>query len=92
MRRSGDDFVVVVLNFTPVPRYDYRIGVLADGIYRELFNSDSHYYDGSNLGNAGAVISESLPWMGQENSLSLTLPPLAGIVLRRDRCQTYVDE
>jgi len=88
-RQCDDDFVVVVLNFTPVPRHDYRIGVPVDGTYRELINSDSHHYGGSNLGNSGAVISEPVPWMGQKYSLSLTLPPLAGIVLRHDESQRH---
>ena len=54
MRRARDGaFVVVVLNFTPVPRHNYRIGLPAGGRWREIFNSDSAYYSGSNVGNAG---------------------------------------
>ncbi len=82
-RRKGDaDEVVVVLNFTPVPRTEYRLGVPRAGVYRELLNSDSSYYAGSNTGNAGDLITEAVPWMGHAQSLCLTLPPLAGIVLR----------
>ena len=82
LRRSGDDFVLVIFNFTPVPRHDYRIGVPLAGLYEEIFNSDSTYYGGSNVGN-GPLRSEDTPWMGRPHSLSLTLPPLGGIVLSR---------
>jgi 1,4-alpha-glucan branching enzyme len=80
MARDGS-FVVVALNFTPVPRHGYRIGVPQGGAYRELLNSDSRHYGGSDMGNAGAVHAEPIPWMGLPHSLGLTLPPLAGIVL-----------
>jgi 1,4-alpha-glucan branching enzyme len=80
VRRSAESFVLVVLNFTPTPRYNYRIGVPCAGLYQEIFNSDSMYYAGSNVGNS-AVHSETMAWMGQAHSVSLTLPPLAGIVL-----------
>ena len=81
LRKDGDRFLVVILNFTPVPRENYRIGVPHSGGYREIFNSDSQYYNGSNLGNGGTIYSEATPWMNRAHSLSLTLPPLAGIVL-----------
>ncbi|GAB1393399.1 1,4-alpha-glucan branching protein GlgB [Rhodocyclaceae bacterium] len=77
------EMMVVVLNLTPVPRHGYRIGVPA-GEYREVLNSDSAYYGGSNLGNGMAPLTaDAHPWMGREASLSLTLPPLAAIVLAR---------
>ena len=81
LRKDGDRILVVILNFTPVPRTGYRIGVPRSGSYREIFNSDSEYYYGSNMGNGGTIQSEGVPWMNRECSLSLTLPPLAGIVL-----------
>ncbi len=84
LRKSADGFVLVVLNFTPEPRYHYRIGVPSPGTYREIFNSDSLYYGGSNLGNSGDLHSEALPWMGREHSLLLTLPPLAATVIALD--------
>jgi 1,4-alpha-glucan branching enzyme len=85
VRKSDDEFMVVVLNFTPVPRHGYRIGVPAGGGYREVFNSDSEYYAGSNLGNGPHPLhAEDLPWMGRPYSLAVTLPPLAGIVLKPD--------
>jgi 1,4-alpha-glucan branching enzyme len=71
----------VVLNFTPVPRHDYRIGVPRAGFYREALNSDSGYYGGSNVGNSGGITAEPVPWMGQGQSVRLSLPPLAGVVL-----------
>ena len=82
VRRSEDQFVVVVVNFTPQPHHGYRIGVPEAGEYREIFNSDSELYAGSNMGNgANLLISEELPWMTRSYSLSLTLPPLAAIIL-----------
>ncbi len=82
LRKDGDGFVAVALNFTPVPREGYRIGVPSPGRYRELFNSDSTDYAGSGMGNAtGFLETQEIPWMGRPQSLVVTLPPLAGIVL-----------
>ncbi|MFP4609967.1 MAG: 1,4-alpha-glucan branching protein GlgB [Thiohalophilus sp.] len=81
LRKSDDRFVVVILNFTPVPRYDYRIGVPQAGRYREIHNSDSQFYAGSNVGNQGELHTTGTSWMGRPDSLSLTLPPLGGIIL-----------
>ncbi|OQX35035.1 MAG: 1,4-alpha-glucan branching enzyme, partial [Candidatus Sedimenticola endophacoides] len=84
-RKARDgSFVVVVLNFTPVPRENYRIGVPQPGRYREILNSDSRHYDGGNIGNAGLAQSEGIAWMDQAQSLELTLPPLGAIVLQRE--------
>jgi 1,4-alpha-glucan branching enzyme len=77
----GGEAVVVAFNFTPVPRNRYRIGLPFDCAYREILNSDSHYYGGSNLGNAGQIHAEQIPWMGQPFSAEIELPPLAGIML-----------
>jgi len=83
LRKTGDDFVIVVLNLTPVPRPGYRLGVPKPGAYTEVFNSDSAFYAGSNMGNAGEpMVAEEMPWMGRPYSISLTLPPLAGIILK----------
>jgi len=82
LRKDDHGFVVVVLNFTPVVRHNYRIGVPTPGYYRELVNSDSAHYGGSNIGNGGGVNSEPIPWMGQPHSIELVLPPLAGLILR----------
>jgi 1,4-alpha-glucan branching enzyme len=75
------DFLVVVLNFTPVPRTNYRIGVPLPGAYREVLNSDSEHYGGSNVGNLATVTAGDTPSMGLPYSLDLTLPPLGGIIL-----------
>ncbi len=78
--RNGET-VVAAFNFTPVPRHRYRIGVPFDCAYREIFNSDSHYYGGGNLGNSSEIHAEPLSWMGQPYSVEIELPPLAGIML-----------
>ncbi|MBE0469525.1 MAG: 1,4-alpha-glucan branching protein GlgB [Methyloprofundus sp.] len=80
-RKTEDQTLIVILNFTPVPRENYRIGVPRAGTYHEIFNSDSEYYAGSNSGN-GYIVSENTPWMNQDQSVNLTIPPLAGIVLK----------
>lgn len=85
--RKGDDgeIMIVVLNLTPIPRPEYRVGVPLAGNYREVFNSDSVFYGGSNTGNGMHPLSaEAMPWMNRSHSLLLTLPPLAGIVLNYD--------
>ena len=74
--RDPRDFVVMVFNFTPVPRDGYRIGVPEPGYYAELLNSDSALYGGSNVGNGGGVDSEPMPAHGFDQSLRLTVPPL----------------
>lgn len=82
-RASGtDDFAVIVCNFTPVVRPTYRVGVPRSGEYLEILNTDSAYYGGSNVGNAGRVIAEQIAAHGHPQSLTLTLPPLATLVLR----------
>lgn len=73
-------FVLIVLNFTPVSRCNYRLGVPVAGNYREIFNSDSVYYGGSNVGNLGSIGSVPEPWMGFSDSIAITLPPLAGVI------------
>jgi len=83
VRRNDDQFVVVVINLTPQPHHGYRIGVPEAGRYREIFNSDSEIYSGSNMGNGGgALLADEFPWMNRSCSLSLTLPPLAAVVLQ----------
>jgi 1,4-alpha-glucan branching enzyme len=80
LRKAADVHVVVILNFTPVPRPGYRVGVPAAGRYRELLNSDSRYYGGSDVGNP-LVPTEPVACMGHAQSIVVTLPPLGGIVL-----------
>jgi 1,4-alpha-glucan branching enzyme len=74
--------VLAVCNFTPVPRLRYRIGAPRAGVWREILNSDSELYGGSNLGNGGWIETSSTPLHGQPFSLELTLPPLATVLLR----------
>jgi len=77
--RRGDDgtSILVVCNFTPVPRTNYRVGVPHGGYWRELLNSDATIYWGSGMGNAGGVTAEPESWNGRPYSVRLTLPPLA---------------
>jgi 1,4-alpha-glucan branching enzyme len=82
IRRGGDDVVVVILNLTPVPRVDYRLGLPHAGKWVEALNSDSEHYGGSNVGNLGGVAATTERWHGQPASAELSLPPLATVVLR----------
>ncbi len=74
-----EDTVLVVCNFTPVARYNYRVGVPAGGFWEEILNSDATQYWGSGQGNLGGVESAPVPSHGRPHSLSLTLPPLATV-------------
>ena len=77
---AGDGPIVVVANFTPVPRDGYRIGVPLGGFWREILNSDSHAYAGSGLGNCGGMDASHVACRGYEHSLVVTVPPLAVVV------------
>jgi 1,4-alpha-glucan branching enzyme len=77
-----EDTILIVCNFTPVPRTGYRIGVPAGGYWRELLNSDAAEYGGTGLGNLGGVQAEDKPAHGRPYSLELTLPPLAALFLK----------
>ncbi len=81
--RDPEDFIVMVFNFTPVPRHNYRIGVPSAGYYAELVNSDASIYGGSDLGNAGGVQSDAVATHGFQHSLRLVLPPLSCLILKR---------
>ena len=85
-RRARDerDQVVIACNFTPVPRHDYRLGVHFAGRWREIVNSDAHEYGGSGQGNLGAVHTTQTGSHGRPHSLSVTIPPLGAIFLKRD--------
>lgn len=74
--------LLVVANFTPVPRQGYRIGVPFAGTWQEVLNSDADTYAGSNYGNGGGVGTEALPSHGQTHSLALNLPPLGVLILK----------
>ena len=76
--------VICAFNFTPVLRHGYRLGCPQAGHWRELFNSDSAHYSGSNQGNGAGLESQPQPWMGMPHSIVITLPPLSGIILHID--------
>jgi 1,4-alpha-glucan branching enzyme len=81
LRRGRDpaDMVLVVLNFTPVPREQHRVGLPVGGVWRELLNSDATLYGGSGVGNAGQIVAEPTPWHGRPYSARLVLPPLGAL-------------
>jgi 1,4-alpha-glucan branching enzyme len=81
--RDPHDFVVMIFNFTPVPRAQYRIGVPEAGWYTELLNSDADVYGGGNVGNGGGVASEPISAHGFEDSVRLTVPPLGCLMLKK---------
>ena len=81
-RSSKGERIIVISNFTPVPRHDYRLGVNVAGQYHEILNTDSSFYEGSNLGNCGAVESEAIPSHGRDHSISVSIPPLATLYLK----------
>ena len=81
---SGDTFLALC-NFTPVPRHDYRIGLPADGVWREILNSDAEHYGGSGMGNFGGVTAAPVPFHDRPFSAAFTLPPLAFLLLKHTR-------
>ena len=84
LRFSDDDFIIAVLNFTPVVRHQYRIGVPRAGQYGEILNTDSVYYGGSDVSNGTHIEAERIKTMGQDFSISISLPPLACVLLKPD--------
>jgi 1,4-alpha-glucan branching enzyme len=84
LRKSpgGREQIAVVCNFTPVPRYNYRIGAPRGGFWRELLNSDASEHGGSGHGNLGGVEASPVPCFGRMQSLTLTLPPLGAVFLK----------
>ncbi len=80
-----DDFLIIACNFTPVPRYGYRMGVPEAGHYAELLNSDASAYGGGNVGNNGGLDTDDIFWHEQPYSLSLTIPPLGIVILKLER-------
>ncbi|UZH56864.1 1,4-alpha-glucan branching protein GlgB [Salinimicrobium tongyeongense] len=85
LRKGNDpkDHILVVCNFTPVPRENYRIGVEKEGKWKEIFNSDDASLGGSNVKNEGEVESTELTAHGKDNSISLTLPPMGVVYLKQ---------
>ena len=85
--KTPGDEIVVVCNFTPIVRQGYRIGVNRAGFYRELLNTDSECYDGTNVGNSGGVWSKAGPHGTHAHHLELTLPPLGVVFLKPENMQ-----
>ena len=82
--RSTEDVILVVCNFTPVPRYNYRIGVPRGGYWREVLNGDARVYGGSGQGNIGGVEAAPISAHGRLHALSVTVPPLAAVFFRSE--------
>jgi 1,4-alpha-glucan branching enzyme len=87
LRRGEEpaDVVLVICNFTPTPRHNYRVGVPSRGFWRELLNSDAQYYGGSGQGNIGGVETTPIAYHGQPVSLNVTVPPLGIVLWKQDR-------
>jgi 1,4-alpha-glucan branching enzyme len=81
VRQAKDHHLVCILNLTPVPRYGYRIGVPGGKAYQERINTDSEFYGGSNVGNLGLIPVDPIPFHAYPQSISITLPPLACLIL-----------
>ena len=84
IRRAANpaDFLVVICNFTPLPRLGYRVGLPVNGMYREIMNSDWMHYGGSGVANPHGIGAEALPWQNCAYSATLNLPPLAMMMLK----------
>jgi 1,4-alpha-glucan branching enzyme len=82
LRWAPDGSVVAcVFNMSPVVRHDFRVGLPREGRWREVINTDSGHYGGTNVGNAGELVAVGESWHGQPASTRLTLPPLAALYL-----------
>jgi 1,4-alpha-glucan branching enzyme len=79
-----EDILLFVCNFTPVVLSNYRIGVPYDAFYREVLNSDSELYGGSNVGNLGGLLAEHREYQQRPYSLNMQVPPLAVVVFKLD--------
>jgi 1,4-alpha-glucan branching enzyme len=77
--KEQERVLVCLCNLAPVPRHDYRIGLPRSGPWREVLNTDSAFYGGSNVGNMGVIETDPKPWNDQPQSAEVTLPPL-GVV------------
>jgi 1,4-alpha-glucan branching enzyme len=86
--RSTDDEILIVCNFTPVPRPNYRIGATRNGFWKEVLNSDATQYGGSGWGNFGGLEAVPIPLHGRAHSITLTLPPLATLFFKHSGCSS----
>jgi 1,4-alpha-glucan branching enzyme len=83
MRKSEDGYVIVILNFAPVVRDNYRVGVPENIIFKEILNSDDLKYGGSGVKNSGPIKAEEIKQHGRDYSISITIPPLGGVILKK---------
>jgi 1,4-alpha-glucan branching enzyme len=83
-RRDGSSPMLIVCNFSPLPRAGYRVGVPLGGRWYERLNSDAEVYGGSGVGNLGEVEAEAIPFHGRQWSLDLTLPPLSVVFFQAE--------
>lgn len=83
--KEKEQQVVMVVNYTPVPRYNYRIGVPDDGAWIEILNSDASQYGGSGAGNMGAVESHPVPYHDEDHSINILIPPLAIVMFTKEK-------
>jgi len=83
MAADRDDSVIVICNFTPVPRMGYRVGLPGPGVYREILNSDAAKYGGSGVGNPSEIVAEAIAWQSGSHSAPFNLPPLGVIFVQR---------
>jgi 1,4-alpha-glucan branching enzyme len=88
--KAGRPFLLFVCNFTPVPRHNYRVGVPDPGVYREILNTDSELFGGSNMGNNGQAVSEPISQNNHYHSLSITLPPLSVVIFESPALQSEI--
>ena len=83
MAADPADSVIVICNFTPVPRMGYRVGLPAPGVYTEILNSDGVKYGGSGVGNPPEIVAEAIAWQSGSHSALFNLPPLGVIFVQR---------
>jgi len=83
LRQTENEIIIVILNFTPIIRENYRIGVPGSGDYKVIFNSDSEFYTGTDHGSHSLIHAKQDNWMNRPASLTLDLPPLAGLILKK---------
>lgn len=90
---AEDGFTIIICNFTPVPRCNYRVGVPYEGEYEEVFNSDSEEFGGSGVVNKTIITSENQNWHNQPHSIEVEIPPLGALFLKlRNRKENVVIE
>ena len=81
-RSAASGLILAVFNFTPVPRFNHRVGIASGGMWREIFNSDASEYGGSGQGNLGGVEASPFGWKSHSHSLTVTLPPLGAVFFK----------